>query len=734
MTKGWICGFLAFALVLGLFTGVPTTAYATDTEPSTEPTETTAPTEPATEPTEPDPDAPLTSSQELIDMIKTMEGFYPVAYWDYSQWTIGYGTRCPEGKETYYTAENPMTVEEAEILLRQELDYFEAQVNSFDLKHDLDLEQHEFDALVSFSYNCGAGWMRDTNGYFVKAILSGDKSNALIYGMLLWSKANTDYILVPRRKSEANLYINGVYKAYNTTGGVPDFIKHVFLDGNGGTVRYVVHGYNVNEPTGIVTDFSARPTGYTFAGWFTAPSGGKQITVLDGSLSNGTVLYAQWKNEKGEIVQLPKGTVVDPIKVTVTTKVKIRTGPGTYYPVATTLDMGTQLTVTETFRSGDTLWGKCDKGWISLAYTDYDKVMDGTQPETPAGTMGTVTGNVVNIRSGPGTSYSVKYTLRAGDRVSIGKQQTGGGLPWGQLPDGNWICMDYVKLDPAPGTLSAISVLILPNKVEYVQMQDTLDVVGGTLKLTYTDGTTKNITMTTDMISGFSNEKLGEVTLTVRYEGKTTTFQVKIIKATVVFKDHDGTVLSSAQYAYGEAVKAPADPRRPINETHYFEFTGWDKAVTACNGDAVYTARYKATRCREGVVTAKLVNIRSGPGTSYEKVTGYARGTEVKIYAQQKGKDGLPWGQLPDGNWICMDYVDLKPVSATSNGDVNSDGNLNDRDAIYLLRHTLRPDSYPIDGGVDLDFNGDGTVNDRDAIYLLRHTLRPDSYPLYGAQ
>ena len=61
-------------------------------------------------------------------------------------------------------------------------------------------------------------------------------------------------------------------------------------------------------------------------------------------------------------------------------------------------------------------------------------------------------------------------------------------------------------------------------------------------------------------------------------------------------------------------------------------------------------------------------------------------------------------------------------------GDMNRDDLVTDADAIYLLRFTLFPGSYPI--FQDGDLNGDGIVTDADAIYLLRHTLFPDSYPI----
>lgn len=61
-------------------------------------------------------------------------------------------------------------------------------------------------------------------------------------------------------------------------------------------------------------------------------------------------------------------------------------------------------------------------------------------------------------------------------------------------------------------------------------------------------------------------------------------------------------------------------------------------------------------------------------------------------------------------------------------GDMNGDNKLNSADAIYLLRHTIMPDKYPITGTCDV--NGDDKLNSADAIYLLRHTIMPDKYPI----
>ena len=397
----------------------------------------------------------LTSSDAFIGVLKKIEGFAQYPYWDNSQWTVGYGTRCPDDKYEHYKA-NGITEEEALTLLDEMLAEFETAVNEFARSYSLVLSQNQFDALVSFTYNCGTSWMSDTEGYFNRAVREGKTGSEYLYGICLWSSSGGEYILTKRRLSEANMYLNGVYEAYNDSddGTYPDTYKYVYLDGNGGTVQYIIHGYDAADPVPVVTNFSSVPTGvdasgntftYEFAGWYTAETDGSLVEVLEGSLPDGTVLYAQWKDPDGQIVALPKGDVCDSLSVTVTDAVNIRSGPGTFYSILGQLSQGDTITITQTYTHGSMRWGKCEHGWVSLSYTDYDKVLESLEvwPKT-----GVVNGDYVNVRNGAGTSHPVQYQLNAGDAVTIYERSYAGGLYWGRLDDGNWICLTYVTLDP----------------------------------------------------------------------------------------------------------------------------------------------------------------------------------------------------------------------------------------------------------------------------------------------
>ena len=62
------------------------------------------------------------------------------------------------------------------------------------------------------------------------------------------------------------------------------------------------------------------------------------------------------------------------------------------------------------------------------------------------------------------------------------------------------------------------------------------------------------------------------------------------------------------------------------------------------------------------------------------------------------------------------------------NGDVNGDGTVDSKDAIYLIRAILAPAAYPITFSGDV--NGDCAATTADAIYLLRYTFFPEKYPI----
>ena len=72
-------------------------------------------------------------------------------------------------------------------------------------------------------------------------------------------------------------------------------------------------------------------------------------------------------------------------------------------------------------------------------------------------------------------------------------------------------------------------------------------------------------------------------------------FESDAIDYNVKFVDYDGTVISSVNYNYGDAVIVPEEPEREADETYIYTFAGWDKDVVKVEGDTTYTATYDKT-------------------------------------------------------------------------------------------------------------------------------------------
>ena len=836
----------------------------------------------------------LTISAQGEAMIKAFEGINWQPKWDNKQASVGYGCSVTDVRWNITDPNDPqyvpkqkdengnfimeyndykggmdyvISLEGCQLLLNEHMAKHAASVNDFANRHGITFTQSEFDALVSLSFNIGASFLSESkkDWHIHKALASGDKGAYLAYAFALYSTSGgvTTQGHLKRRLLELDMFL---YNKYDTNKGWPTDLRYILFDGNGGTTEYNPHGFNVNYPVSdFWVTFTQTPTGtdangnsftYEFAGWFNQPVGGEQITVLDASLESGMVLYAHWRNPTtGQIDDLRPGTAVD-VKVKATSSnVTLREGPCAYYhKVRSVYYSGELLHITRIVTGKDKKeWGLTAEGWVRLDYTNYGTSGGGSSSDTTTNTGvlknaigATVDGDNVNIRTGPGTNYGKTGTqYDSGQRVTITEIRNGedgqASRQWGKMSDGNWICMNYVKLDSTPefeGTeqtpvdptapdvsdaftvtkivmeeypsklqyplggsesvpdltgaeitatysngkrkwsiditrgmitgfdnskpgvntitvtfggatttfdvqivpvnIESISMAQLPAKTQYLKGQEQLDLTGVTLQVKYSPEGTETVAVTADMVSGFDNTVTGMQTitvtyknfttsfqvevvsndaegismqtqpnkltyykgeqldltgasisirygytgvetvaitpdmvtgfdthtagaqrLTVTYQGFSTSFEVQVIAPTVVFQNYDGTVISSVQYEIGATVTVPANPTKPADEHGEYEFAGWDKEVTACTGNATYTAVFKL------------------------------------VYPM---------------------------------GDVDRNMKVDGDDAIYLLRHVLFPEKYPV--SVVGDYDKDSDVDGDDAIYLLRHVLFPEKYPL----
>lgn len=136
-------------------------------------------------------------SPKGLELIKAHEGLRLRAYQDVvGVWTVGYGHTG--------TAKPGMTItsEQADTLLRYDVEQFENAVNN--LVH-VPLNQNQFDALVSFTFNLGRGALERST--LLRKLNAGDYQGAAKeYGKWVNAGGKPWPGLIRRRREERELF------------------------------------------------------------------------------------------------------------------------------------------------------------------------------------------------------------------------------------------------------------------------------------------------------------------------------------------------------------------------------------------------------------------------------------------------------------------------------------------------------------------------------------------------
>lgn len=288
--------------------------------------------------------------------------------------------------------------------------------------------------------------------------------------------------------------------------------------------------------------------------------------------------------------EAPTDPVVESVMGTVNTdNLNVRTEPSMAGDLVKQLAAGTRVEILEQQTNGDTVWGRIADGWVSMNYVtvDGDEPVETTPDDTTGeGTKGTVTASSLHIRKGAGSKYDSVGKYSKGDVIYV-LEKSGN---WGRTDKG-WVSLKYVDLE---GTV-----------------QDS------TSSSTSSSGTKGTITAGSLHIrkgAGSSYDSIG-----------------KYSKGDVVY------VLEKSGN-WGRTDKGwislkYVDLEGTVKET---EKTTSSEVVTDGNTNALGSR----------VVTIGSLNVRCGPGTSYDKVDTVSAGEKVSYY-QTSGS----WIRIKEG-WI----------------------------------------------------------------------------------
>ncbi len=138
-------------------------------------------------------------SENGLELIKKFEGCETTAYQDsVGVWTIGFGhTKGVEEGQT-------CSIEDAESMLADEMDEYEGYINNM---VKVELQQHEFDALVAWVYNLGPTNLGEST---MLKVLNGGQFDRVPDEMNRWTRAGGKILegLVRRRQAESLMFQN----------------------------------------------------------------------------------------------------------------------------------------------------------------------------------------------------------------------------------------------------------------------------------------------------------------------------------------------------------------------------------------------------------------------------------------------------------------------------------------------------------------------------------------------
>jgi N-acetylmuramoyl-L-alanine amidase len=170
----------------------------------------------------------------------------------------------------------------------------------------------------------------------------------------------------------------------------------------------------------------------------------KKLTILFFCL---TILFAAFLPLADGIAAGKKITVA----VATEDQLRVRTGPGTSFKVIGTLNKGQAVTVLDQNENWLKISASFGNGWIAKQYASLKNENDSKSNSTT--TIGTVTGDILNVRVTPATNGTILGKLTKGMTVTVLSKQGN----WYEIQFKNqqaWVSSEFVSTNStdAPGT------------------------------------------------------------------------------------------------------------------------------------------------------------------------------------------------------------------------------------------------------------------------------------------
>ena len=294
-------------------------------------------------------------------------------------------------------------------------------------------------------------------------------------------------------------------------------------------------------------------------------------------------------------------------------------------------------------------------GWVMGSFVDF--IANGNNASPAANGKLTITGSLLNVRSGASTSSKVVATVKVGQTFSYSKVKTVSKTNWYYIKVSDkvsgWVIGTYVNVEAAASTTTGTSA----TEAGTTASSETTTTSSSSAKTTTTaSAEASSVSQTTN--ANATPETSGQLTvntnvLNVRADASS--------NATILT-----TVTLGKEYAY--------DNVKTVDNIKWYRIkvtdtvTGWVMGTYI----VVKSEQTPAPSSTSGSlkVTGSVVNVRKGAGTSYDKVA-YVKKDEIYSYSQVK--DGWYYIKINDkqSGWIIGQYVNATPDTSTTSTAVS---------------------------------------------------------------
>jgi len=224
---------------------------------------------------------------------------------------------------------------------------------------------------------------------------------------------------------------------------------------------------------------------------------------------------------------------------------------------------------------------------------------------------------------------------------------------------------DTFEVEIVSKQISSISIDDVPIKVNYIQNYEKLDLTGGNIKVIYNDESTDTISMTNEnvKVTGFDNSKVGKNTLTVSYNGSTSTFDVEIVSKSIT----------------GINISVSPSKKNYIQNYEKLDLTGG--IITVIYNDKTSD---KVSMTNENVIASGFDNSKVGKNTVVVSYNGFKDTMEVEILTKQSVKIEVTKAPLK------TDYIQNYEKLDLGGGIITVTYNDNSTDTVSLTNENVK--------------------------------------------